>query len=110
MNAIKIKQKLTEKYRSFEECTLELLKDPKEAIEYIDVAIEDYYETQDFDCFLLAIKDVVKAQSSMIKLSQKTRLGRQSLYKTLSQKGNPRLSTLFMILETIGLRLSVKTI
>ena len=44
----------------------------------------------------------------MTVLAEKTGLGRETLYCTLSSKGNPRLDTLAAILKAFGLRLAVQ--
>ncbi len=43
----------------------------------------------------------------MAELAARTGLSRETLYRTLSAKGNPRLDTLTAILGALGLRLSV---
>ncbi len=43
----------------------------------------------------------------MAELARRTGLSRESLYRTLSANGNPRLDTLSAILAAFGLRLSV---
>ena len=43
----------------------------------------------------------------MTELARRTGLSRETLYRTLSVKGNPRLDTLAAILSAFGLRLSV---
>ena len=43
----------------------------------------------------------------MTELARRTGLSRETLYRTLSSKGNPRLDTLGAILQAFGLRLSV---
>ena len=43
----------------------------------------------------------------MAELARRTGLSRESLYRTLSDKGNPRLDTLGAILGAFGLRLAV---
>ena len=43
----------------------------------------------------------------MKQLAQDTQLSRESLYRTLSRKGNPRFSTLEAVLKSLGLKLSV---
>ena len=45
----------------------------------------------------------------MAELARRTGLNRETLYRTLSDKGNPRLDTLGTILHAFGLRLSVHT-
>lgn len=44
----------------------------------------------------------------MTELSRRTGLNRETLYRTLSQRGNPRLDTLTAILEAFGLRLALE--
>ena len=46
----------------------------------------------------------------MAELSRRTGLNRETLYRTLSAKGNPRLDTLAAILGAFDLRLSVRAI
>ncbi len=43
----------------------------------------------------------------MTELARRTGLSRESLYRTLSARGNPRLDTLAAILSAFGLRLTV---
>lgn len=43
----------------------------------------------------------------MTELARRTGLSRETLYRTLSAKGNPRLDTLAAILSAFGLRLAV---
>jgi len=45
----------------------------------------------------------------MTALARKTGLSRETLYRTLSKRGNPRLDTLAAILAAFGLRLTVRT-
>lgn len=44
----------------------------------------------------------------MTELARRTGLSRETLYRTLSDKGNPRLDTLAAILDAFGLRLAVQ--
>lgn len=44
----------------------------------------------------------------MTELARRTGLNRETLYRTLSESGNPRLDTLGAILDAFGLRLSVQ--
>ncbi|MBA3721247.1 MAG: hypothetical protein H0W88_02465 [Parachlamydiaceae bacterium] len=48
-------------------------------------------EDDDPHVFLLALKDVADAQGGMSKLSRGSSLNRQSLYRTFSNTGNPKL-------------------
>ena len=55
----------------------------------------------------VALRTVADAIGGMAALADKTGLSRETLYRTLSAKGNPRLDTLSVILAAFGLRLSV---
>jgi len=55
----------------------------------------------------VALRTVADAVGGIARLAERTGLSRETLYRTLSDKGNPRLDTLAAILEAFGLRLSV---
>ncbi len=88
----------------FSESRNEMLKDPELAAAYLEEAIAD----GDTETFKVALKHVAEAQlGGMSALSRKTDLNRVSLYRTLSENGNPSLETLTKVLSAFGLRLSV---
>ena len=90
--------------RSYRKDLLKSLTDPEEAKEYLNAALED----ENSEVFLLALKDIVDANSSMSKLAQETNRNRESLYKTLSEKGNPQLNSIRSILSNLGFKLAVE--
>lgn len=56
----------------------------------------------------VALRTVAEAVGGMAALARKTGLSRETLYRTLSVRGNPRLDTLAAILKAFGLRLTVQ--
>ena len=54
-----------------------------------------------------ALRSVADALGGIGKLAERTGLSRETLYRTLSERGNPRYDTLFNILRAFGLRVSV---
>jgi probable addiction module antidote protein len=90
--------------KSYQEELTEDLKDPSEAAEYLNAALED----EDPEVFLTALRDVAEAHGGMTRLSKRTKLNRENLYKMLSKKGNPELHSLGILLEALGLRLAVE--
>ena len=80
---------------------LESLRDPEEAAAYLDAVAED----GSLRDILKAIRNVVDAQGGLLKLGRKTGLSRTTLYRTLSEGGNPEFSTLEKILGVYDLRL-----
>ncbi len=61
----------------------------------------------DMELFTMALRDVADARGGMAYLSEVTHLNRETLYRTLSKDGNPRLDTLYKILGAMGLRIGV---
>ena len=91
------------KSRSYRDDLLKSLRDTEEAKEYLNAALED----ENPEVFLLALKDIVDANTSMSQLAQATNRNRESLYKTLSAKGNPQLNSIRSILSNLGFKLVV---
>jgi probable addiction module antidote protein len=92
------------KSRNYQRNLLEALKDPKEAVEYLNAALEE----GEPEVFLLALKDVVDSYGGMGKLAASTSLNRENLYRMLSIKGNPEFFSLSTVLDAIGFRLAVE--
>src|SRR3972149_767380 len=93
-----------DKSRSYQSNLLEALKDPNEAVEYLNAALED----GEPEVFLLALRDVVDTYGGMGKLAASTSLNRENLYRMLSTKGNPEFFSLSTVLDAIGFGLAVK--
>ncbi len=77
-----------------------------------DAAIAAYIEEMladgDARAVPIALRTVADAVGGMGVLAEKTGLSRETLYRTLSERGNPRLDTLAAILAAFNLRLSVR--
>jgi probable addiction module antidote protein len=93
--------------RNFREYVKEKLKEPEEAVSYLNTALEEYEKDGDTEAFLLALRTVAEVRGGITALAKKTNLNRQHLYKTLSNKGNPSLNTLEVVLHGLGFRLSI---
>lgn len=81
---------------------IKALKDPREAAEYINAAIEE----DDLETLLLALRDVAEARG-MSAISRRAKLNRVSLYKMLSHRGNPHFQSVARLLHAVGLTLFV---
>ena len=90
--------------RPFRKTQLEMLSDPELAALYLEEALSD----GDMELFKIALKNVADARlGGMTALSKSTEITRESLYRSLSAKGNPRLDTLTKVLHAVGLRIAV---
>ena len=78
--------------------------DPAEYLEteeQITAYLEDIFKSNDPDLMIAAIGDVARARG-MSKIADETSRGRESLYKSLSQGGNPSFETVIKVLSSIG--------
>ncbi len=89
--------------RSYRDSLRDSLKDPKEAEAYLNAALEE----NDPDLFLVALRNVADAQGGIAKFARKAKLNRESLYRMLSEDGNPQLDSLTQLLGVMGFRLAV---
>jgi probable addiction module antidote protein len=83
----------------------ELRDDPKFAAEYLKAALEDVDEPR---VLLIALRQLAEARGGIAKIAKAAGIERESLYRALSPKGNPRLSTLVAVTRAIGLKLTVE--
>src|SRR5258708_10315234 len=77
----------------------EYLKDLNNSKEYLNENLK-YSNQADF---IFALRNVALAQIGIAKLSNKTGLGREGLYKSLSPMADPYLSTILKILDVLNL-------
>jgi probable addiction module antidote protein len=86
------------------------LWDPSEHLDN-DAIIAEYlaaaFEEGDPRLITAAIGNVAKAKG-MTQIAKETGLSREGLYRTLSDDGNPELSTLMKVLRALGLQMSVQ--
>lgn len=92
--------------KPYKESLLEALQDPKEAAAYLNACLEDAIEEGDNKGFLLALRDVAEAQG-IRQVATKSKLNRENMYKMLSVKGNPEFTSLWSLLQSLGLRLQI---
>jgi probable addiction module antidote protein len=79
-------------------------KDPDFAAEYLKAALEDADEPR---VLLIALRHVAQARG-IARIAKAAGIERESLYRALSARGNPRLSTLYAVAKAVGLRLTVE--
>ena len=92
------------KTTDYKEYLNQSLKNPEEAAAYLNAALEE----GDLSLFTLALKDVVNALGGGINhVSQQSHLNRESLYRMLSKKGNPRLTSLNSVMSSLGLEMHI---
>jgi len=91
---------------SHEEAIVERIRsNPKFAVEYVKAALEEGDEPT---VLLTALRRVAEAHGGLAKVAKASGIERESLYRALSTRGNPRLSTLLAVIKAMGLTLTVE--
>jgi len=90
------------KTKDYKTALLKRLRDPSYAAGYL----ADVLEMESQEAFLIAVKNMLEARkTNLSRLSKRSGITRQAVYRALSKRGNPRLSTLHGILKAAGLRI-----
>lgn len=93
--------------RAHDEAMAELLQeDPAYALELLNSILEDGEQAE----LLIALRQMAKAFGGVQIVAEKANLNPTQLYRTLSEDGNPELSSLTAILKAMGLRLAVERV
>ncbi|MGA7218211.1 MAG: addiction module antidote protein [Candidatus Sulfotelmatobacter sp.] len=77
----------------------------KFAAEYLKATLEDAEEPA---VLLIALRRIAEARGGIAKVAKAAGIERESLYRALSARGNPRLSTLVAVTKAVGLKLTVE--
>lgn len=78
--------------------------DPALALEVINSILQDGDQGE----LLTVLRQVAQASGGVQAVAEQAHLNPTQLYRTLSPKGNPALSSLTAILKAMGLRLAVQ--
>lgn len=80
----------------------EHIRTPQDAALYLDAVLADGEANE-----IAEALGLVARSQGMASIAKESELSRETLYRTLSHAGNPRLATLIRVLRAMGLRLSV---
>jgi probable addiction module antidote protein len=78
----------------------EYLRTPEDMAAYLEAAFEDGEPA----VIVEVLGDLARARG-MTLVARESGLGRESLYKALSQSGNPEFATVMKVVRALGLRL-----
>lgn len=93
------------KLTKFEDSLHERLRDPDYAQSYLQAALRDGDKSE----WLVAVREVAAAtEGGVTSIAKTAKLGRESLYKSLSPNGNPQWETVRDVLEALGFELVVQ--
>jgi probable addiction module antidote protein len=78
------------------------LKTDKDILSFISTAIEEGDPSS-----VSAGIGLLAKKKGMTRIANMTKLGRESLYKSLSPNGNPELATIMKVIDAVGYRLKI---
>ncbi|MDQ1196317.1 MULTISPECIES: addiction module antidote protein [Agrobacterium] len=81
---------------------VDYLNSDEAIIAYLEASFED----GDPKIIAVALGNIARAKG-MSQIAKEAGITREALYKSLSEKGDPKLSTLIGVMKALGLRLSV---
>ena len=90
--------------KSAEFKTSDYLKTQKDVVAYLNAALEDGKPA----VLLEALRNVAQTKGGMGALAKAAGVSRESLYRTLSRRGNPKIETIMELLRALGLKFTVE--
>ena len=81
---------------------VDFLNSDEAIVAYLEASFED----GDPKIIAVALGNIARAKG-MSQIAKEAGITREALYKSLSEKGDPKLSTLIGVMKALGLRLSV---
>jgi len=75
----------------------------EDVIAYLEAALEE----NDTALLLSVLGDIARSKG-MAQIAKDLNLARESLYRSLSQDGNPSFSTIVKVLDNLGFQLSIR--
>ena len=83
------------------------LKTNEDMAGYLEAVFEDAAETNDYSLLPHALGVIARAKG-MTDIARETGLSRESLYKALSEDGNPSFATVMKVLQALSIELHAK--
>ena len=93
------------KLKSFDPAEHLEIDDPSFVHKYLEIMLEE----NGIEGLQRALGHIAKAKG-MSQIAKETKLGRESLYKSLSGTGKPKLETIDKVLKSFGMGLAIKQI
>lgn len=96
-------------YQTWREYLIEkLAADHERAIDYLDVALEEYQVDRDARLFFVALRTVIESQIGTAEVAKQAGIEVQCLSNLLASDEAPRLDILTTILRALGCQLSIQ--
>lgn len=101
------KKVATAQFRTSRYDVAEHLRTPEEMAAYLDAWLED--AADDLSGITRALGDIARAKG-MTQVARDAGLSRESLYRALSEDGNPSFTTVLKVARALGVRLRAQAV
>ena len=99
------------KLRTWNEILIaDLTANRAEAIDYLDVSLQEYQVDGDTSFFLKGLRNIIEALGGVAEIAKQTGTEPEALLEVLSSDDAPRIDTLNTIINALGCRLSIEPI
>jgi DNA-binding phage protein len=98
----RMKMPTSDRYQDY---VIESLKDPEEAVAYIEAILE--VENPEPELLRSALEDVIDARLRMNELSEQAKLNWENLNSILSKSSGEEIYSLVMLLNSLGFKLEI---
>lgn len=104
LNTVKKPTKKHARSVDYHQELIKSLKDHNHAVAYLNAALEESLkgDAESQKLLLLALKNVAEAQGNISKLAKRSKIRRESIYKMLSDEGNPYLQSFTSLIHAMG--------
>jgi len=93
--------------KSHEDLMQEQLRDEEMQILWLREALKEYANDGNYEKFYRSVSYVIKSRATISQFAQDTELNRGNLSEILSGKIEPKLKTMFKILDELGYELTL---
>ena len=92
----------------YDEWLIEQLKNPEEALVYLEAALEAYEEDSDDSALMQAVLSVARAQNCLLKLAAQTGIDIDNLERSPYVMPSPKLNNLPAVFSSLGFRVRLE--
>ena len=94
---------MKQKFRNLDELLEEYLQNPEFALSFLNQALAD----DDIDAFKKSLKDIIKVHGNISAIAKEANVSRGTLYKLMSDKGQPEIGTILKVFHALGYDVTV---
>ena len=94
---------MKQKFRNFDDLLEEYLQNPDFALCFLNQALAD----DDINAFKKSLKDIIKIHGNISAIAKKANVSRGTLYKLMSDKGQPEIGTVLKVFHALGYDVTV---